>query len=168
MVGVALISAVVATVGPAASANSAAPASSAAKASSVALVQPQASKAPEHSEAVAGSPPSSFDSCVNGPNGRSCFQKYGDKIWVLDTYANGRGHFASWSNWLWDGNSWELYREGFCNNGLTAGVWGYCDKEFYEDSTNPNPYGNKGSGLRISSCDALIGCSDYFWIRNNG
>lgn len=123
----------------------------------------------ENDQVVAASSPGLSNSvCQAGPYGKSCFQKYGDKFWVVDTYTNGRGHYAQWENWLHNGGTWVLYRQGTCSNDLTTGVWGYCNKEFYEDSTSPNALGGRGSGIRLYSCDALVGCQGYTWILNNG
>ncbi|SCL72159.1 hypothetical protein GA0070606_5974 [Micromonospora citrea] len=123
----------------------------------------------ENDDVVAASSPGLPSTvCQGGPGGRSCFQKYGDKIWVVDSYTNGRGHYAQWENWLHNGSTWVLYRRGTCGNALTTGVWGYCNKEFYENGTSPNAVGGRGSGIRLYSCDALVGCQGYTWIVNNG
>ena len=145
----------------------------AAAASILALASPAAASMPSAAAsgddgiaiAVAGSPGGIYDSdCITATGGIACFQRYGDKIWVKHTGSNLAA--ATYENYLWDGNSWELYRWGHCWNTLAVGEWGYCNKDFYEDQTNPNAYGDKGSGIRLYVC--LSTCSSsYVWIRNN-
>jgi hypothetical protein len=115
--------------------------------------------------AVAGTPGGIYDSdCMTVTGGIACFQRYGDKVWVKHTGSTAAA--ASYENYLWDGGAWSLYRWGYCYNSLAAGKWGYCNKDFYEDQTNPNAYGSKGSGVRLYVC--LSSCSaGYVWVRNN-
>ncbi len=125
------------------------------------------SSALEINDAVAGTPPA-FDpntDCSSGEGTYVCFQKDGDKIWVEDTAADGVSADGRWENYLWDGSNWTLYRQGACLNKLSYGHWGYCDKDFYED-TSTNHYGSKGSGIRLYPCGAICD-ADYQWIRNN-
>jgi hypothetical protein len=119
-------------------------------------------------DAVAGTPPS-FGSgeCISTTGGEACFQKHGDKIWVKDTQSDGYPAIGSYENYLWDGSSWQPYRTGDCYNRLTAGHWGYCNKDFYEDSTNPNAFGSQGSGIRLYVCGDGSCPDNYVWIRNN-
>ncbi|MFF9607875.1 hypothetical protein ACF1GY_37465 [Streptomyces sp. NPDC014684] len=98
----------------------------------------------------------------------ACFEKYGDKIWIKAT-ASRSDILAMWENYLRDSSgSWGdfPYREGSCENHLGSGRWGYCNKDFYEDSTDPNARGGQGSGIRLWACAAQ--CAGYVWIRNNG
>jgi hypothetical protein len=118
--------------------------------------------------AVAGSPPA-FDvgDCESNTEVLVCFQKYGDKIWVLDLDSDGHSAEGYWENYLWDGSDWVFYRNGYCDDHLTTTQWGYCNKDIYEDSTNPNAYGGKGSGIRLYAC-GLDNCgTENVWIRNN-
>jgi hypothetical protein len=129
----------------------------------------------EEDTAVAGTPPS-FDpnDCIGlEVSGHivmgTCFQPYGDKIWVEDTYGDGYAAVASWVNYLRDASgNWDSYRSGSCTNSLTAGHWGVCNKDFYEDSTSPNAAGGQGSGIRLYPCTSNVCTTDYAWIRNNG
>jgi hypothetical protein len=99
-----------------------------------------------------------------------CFALYGDQIWVYDARGDGKAAIGQWSNYLRNAaGDWILYREGECRNSLGHGHWGLCNKEFYEDSTNPNAKGGHGSGLRLWACTAATMCNgDYTWVRNNG
>jgi hypothetical protein len=124
-----------------------------------------ASPSPEYDYAVAATPPSSGLTCVSASGAKACFQKYGDKIWILDTSGTTYAAVAPWENYLWNGSSWQLYRTGNCYNRLGKGVWGVCNKDFYEDSST-NAYGSTGSGLRLWAEN--LDWSDYIWIRNNG
>jgi hypothetical protein len=125
-------------------------------------VSPQAVE--EVDTAVAGTPPAfSANECTNNNVTKVCFEPHGDKVWVLDLASDGNAASGLWENYLWNGGAWQLYRQGMCMNKLSYGHWGVCNKDFYEDSTNPNAYGSKGSGLRIYAC-ALC---DPAWIRNN-
>lgn len=99
--------------------------------------------------------------CISEAVGQTCFEKYGDKIWVAS--GNGSLVMAYWSNWLWNGSSWQLYREGFCQTKSVQ--FGVCNKDFYEDSTYPNAYGSRGSGIRLSLCAGV--CTPEIWIRND-
>ncbi|MEU3776942.1 hypothetical protein AB0F11_27815 [Streptomyces sp. NPDC032472] len=113
-----------------------------------------------------GTPPSDI-TCLSAPQGaRGCFRTYGDQWWVLDTdtpYAA----IAVWENELWDGDSWEPYRNGQCENKLGEGHWGVCNKDYYEDSSR-NAYGGYGSRVRWRAC-GVFGCSSWSaWTRNNG
>ncbi|OXM45470.1 hypothetical protein CFP75_30920 [Amycolatopsis alba DSM 44262] len=81
--------------------------------------------------------------------------------------AQSTGVYARWSNWLWDGSSWRQYRQGECSIS-TQNTWGHCNKDFYEDSTNPNAFGGKGSGIRLSLCKSGAGCSTETWTWNDG
>lgn len=101
--------------------------------------------------------------CNNGPEVGACFQRSGDRIWVWDGGDNGLVVRAHWSNWLWDGSSWVLYRNGDCK--ISWKGWGYCDKDFYEDSS-ANADGSTGSGVRVYACN--WDCTNgYKWARNN-
>lgn len=62
---------------------------------------------------------------------------------------------------MWDGSAWRYYRYGDCINSLTAGHWGYRDKDFYENSTYPNAVGGQGSIIRLWACTYY--CTDT-WI----
>ena len=107
------------------------------------------------------------DACVEIGDGKACFKKYGDTIIVLDKVDDSRAVWAQWSNWLWDGDEWQLYRHGYCMTNVNmSGNWGTCNKDFYEDSTY-HALGNRGSGLRLAICDRFSGCSADIWIRNN-
>ncbi|MEU2427481.1 hypothetical protein ABZ619_41960 [Streptomyces sp. NPDC007851] len=121
-------------------------------------------------EAVAGTPGAGAfgsDDCISITGGEACFQKYGDVMWVKDTLSDGYPANGDYENYLWNGSSWQLYRFGDCVNHLTAGHWGYCNKDFYEDSTYPNAYGSKGSGIRLFVCGNGSCPDDYKWIRND-
>jgi hypothetical protein len=61
-----------------------------------------------------------------------CYEKNGDRWWVLDLEADGNSALVYWFNYRGGGAT--PYREGFCVNSLGKGVWGRCDKNYYEDS----------------------------------
>ncbi|MFF9771884.1 hypothetical protein ACF1GT_35840 [Streptomyces sp. NPDC014636] len=107
----------------------------------------------EWDTAVSGSKPPQdcLDGVVAMTGAKACFERYGDVLWVEDTAADGHSATNSWSNYLFDssGNG-HLYRQGSCVNKLGAGHWGYCNKDFYENST-PTPYGT-GSEIDYAGC----------------
>ncbi len=72
----------------------------------------------EWDTAVAGTPPATFSGgCVTMTGAKACFEKHGDRWWVLDTIADGHSATASWENFLNDGtDSWPLWRSGSCVN----------------------------------------------------
>ena len=114
--------------------------------------------------AVAGTPDfvHNIIYCVSTTGARACFQPYGDKLWV-----KGRVASADWENYLRDRTgAWKEYRTGACLNHLRGGRWGYCKVNLYEE-TSKNPYGGKGSGVRLQA----VGTdprhpSSQIWIRN--
>lgn len=103
----------------------------------------------ELDRAVAGDPPSGLE-CVSTTGARACFEKQGDKWWVLDTAADSASADAVWQNY----RNGSLHRQGICRNSLGNGKWGVCNKNYYEDS-----------GVRWAACvydasaDVLIRCS---------
>ncbi len=121
--------------------------------------------------AKAGSPPSFGNgTCAVVAGSEVCFEPYGDKIWVFDaTLADGKAAAAYWQNYLKDSaGNWVAYRTGECINHLGAGHWGYCNYDFYEDTTH-NPYDGYGSGVRLyplTEPDA-IDPDNYVWDRND-
>ncbi|MBA9050576.1 MULTISPECIES: hypothetical protein [Streptomyces] len=103
--------------------------------------------------AVAGTPDfvHNIIYCVSTTGARACFQPYGDKLWV-----KGRAASADWENYLRDRTgAWKWYRTGSCLNKLSGGRWGYCQVNFYED-TSKNPYGGKGSGIRLQALGRFV------------
>ncbi|MFE6870212.1 hypothetical protein ACFVFS_27120 [Kitasatospora sp. NPDC057692] len=120
--------------------------------------------ATEYNQAVLGGPVHSTGPCAESAAGEACFQMYGDQVYLV---ANTAGAYARWSNYLWNGSSWQLYRQGECSISV-VGTWGHCNKDFYEDSTSPNAYGSQGSGIRVAICTASGNCSAETWTRNNG
>jgi hypothetical protein len=122
--------------------------------------------AAETDYAVAATPSASVnDNCVSYTGVKACFEKYGDKIWVLDTAPDGYRADGAWHNDLWNGSSWVDYRLGTCRNTLGSGRWGYCNKDFYEDDTL-NAKGGRGSAIMLWACDEGP-CSADIWIRND-
>lgn len=106
----------------------------------------------EWDTAVAGTPPQDFSGgCVTMTGAKACFEKNGDKWWVLDTVGDGHSATASWENWLYDGVEWVVWRSGSCVNKLGKGNWGVCNKEYYENSTI-NVYGFAGSEVFWEAC----------------
>lgn len=99
--------------------------------------------------------------------GWGCFKRSGDAVYVLDTLDNGQQTYVYWENYLLASNDlWKKYRAGRCYAPLPYSMKG-CKYNFYEWSTK-NPYGGKGSGLRIWVCETGRGCgSSYKWVRNN-
>ncbi|GAA2756036.1 hypothetical protein [Actinopolymorpha rutila] len=124
----------------------------------VSLVRPAAF---EDDVATPGTHPSfASGECVTGRGYEVCFKRYGDVIWV-----QGSPGSAVWENWLRNSTGWHKWRTGECVN--THSGWGYCNKDFYEDSSK-NALGGHGSGLRLQSCPINTGyCSPQIWIRNN-
>jgi hypothetical protein len=109
----------------------------------------------------------SLSGCTTGYHMEICFEKYGDKIWVNneDLLSSEYGHY---SNWLRDSSgAWTFWRNGNCI--VDYNGWGYCNKDFYEDSSY-NVVGGQGSGVRLYPCDVEFGCTSslYGWVRNNG
>lgn len=120
----------------------------------------------ETDTAVAGTPPSGLP-CKSTTGVTVCFEANGDILWVKDTVSDGYAAIASWENYLRDtSGNWQFYRHGECDNKLSAGHWGYCNKDFYED-TSLNEYGGHGSGLRLYPCTSSVCSTDYLWVRNN-
>ena len=120
--------------------------------------------------AVAGTPPTfSSGQCAEIDASKACFEPSGDKIWVYDALADGKAAAGYWENYLRNSaGDWIIYRNGKCTNHLTAGTWGYCNYDFYED-TSLNADGDYGSGVRVYPCteNGAIG-TGYAWVRNNG
>jgi len=101
---------------------------------------------------------------------RVCLEKHGDELWVRDMAADGHSVELFWKNYLKDASgNWGLYRQGRCVDRLgSAADWTYCEKDFYENQTNPNAHGGKGSGLRLHPCVVDRGCAqEYRWVVNN-
>lgn len=121
---------------------------------------------------ASGAPPAGLP-CAVTTGARACFEKSGDRWWVLDTSSDGHSATASWTNWLGDyQNGYTVdYREGSCVNKLGSGRWGVCNKDYYEDTT-PHAYGI-GSLLAWQACvyDASAGtwhgCSSSRWQYND-
>ena len=92
----------------------------------------------------------------------ACFQRSGDVIWIDN--AVGDNVKAHWENWLENASgTWTFYRDGDCLS--TTYGWGYCNEDFYEDSSH-NADGGYGSGIRLYTC--VGDCNpDYQWVRNN-
>jgi hypothetical protein len=109
------------------------------------------------------------DDCVRVVNDLAitCFQKYGDVIWVYDPYDDLWLAQAHWSLWLRDGQGeWTFHKWGRCKaSPASVRVWVVCDRDFYEDSTYPNAKGGQGAGIRLYAVDD--DWSGYRWIRNN-
>lgn len=132
----------------------------------------------ESDTAVAGTPPNGLafnDSyCSDGYDlagnwvSTACFEPYGDKIWVYDARSDGHAADGYWMNWLVDGTTgkWTAYRDGDCWNSLTAGHWGYCNKDFYENSSL-NYYNGYGSGIRIYAQTSVTISDTYQWVVND-
>ena len=85
---------------------------------------PASADAYEWNIAQAGSYPGGLR-CVSTTGSRVCFEGEGDKIWVKDTK---RDHYSALAKWRVPLER----REGYCRNRLTAGYWGYCNKDFSE------------------------------------
>ena len=106
----------------------------------------------ESDTAVAGTPNFSAHpaSCVTYAGSEACFQPNGDYIWVKDIASDGHQAYGDWANDLRDVDGlWWGYRDGRCTNSLGYGHWGYCSKDFYENSTDPNAFGGQGSRISI-------------------
>jgi hypothetical protein len=113
-----------------------------------------------------GTPPSSVVDakwCSSDADwAHACFQRHGDTIWV-DNNA-GEHVKAHWENWLRNADgTWVFYRDGDCIS-MNWG-WGYCDENFYEDSSL-NAVGGYGSGIRLYTCYGECD-RNYQWVRNN-
>ncbi|WP_245266972.1 hypothetical protein [Saccharomonospora piscinae] len=81
--------------------------------------------------AVAGTPPSRSElRCAVGPKVEICYQAYGDRWWVRDLEADGASSAVKWENF----RNGSFYRNGICVTSLGQGVWGQCNKNYYEDS----------------------------------
>lgn len=105
-----------------------------------------------------------FIGCVDYTGVEACFQPYGDVLWVKDT--GGSAATAAWGNDLWTGSAWKRYRTGECDNHLGVGHWGYCTKEFYEDSS-VSYHGGTGSGLWLWA-QTDFGYSEGEWNYSTG
>ena len=102
----------------------------------------------------------------------ACFVKFGDVLAVFDlnTQAGNGFGWMQWQNDLKDANgNWKPYRHGECWLRTAPDVAGYCDKDFYENSTNPNALGGQGSriGFKACSSDNRYGCGSLVWVTNN-
>lgn len=112
--------------------------------------KPAAASSEEVDTATAGSPDfGSRSACSAIEAAEGCFVSYGDHLWVKDTSADGLVASVYWENRLWNGSSWVLWRNGRCENHLGNGKWGGCNKDFYENGTNPNALGGKGSEVCV-------------------
>ncbi|MEX2986310.1 hypothetical protein [Streptomyces sp. C36] len=60
-----------------------------------------------------------------------CFEKDGDRWWVLDANQDGMSAVGEWYN----KRNGQLYRQGACANSNGAPSWSICQKDYYEDST---------------------------------
>jgi hypothetical protein len=128
----------------------------------------------EWDTAVAGTPPEEgfHGDCVTMPGAKACFERHGDRWWVLDTVGDGHSATASWKNWLLDGSSSVLWRNGSCVNKLGKDHWGVCNKEYWEDRSL-NVLGSTGSSLEWQACvydsqdGTWHGCSDVLEVLNN-
>ncbi|WP_410816364.1 hypothetical protein [Micromonospora sp. 050-3] len=98
-----------------------------------------------------GAPPAGAI-CEWTPGAQACFERSGDRWWVLDNSSDGRSVTASWTNRLDTYPGWYTvdYREGSCVNKLGAGNWGVCNKDYYENGTQ-HAYGI-GSLLEWQAC----------------
>ncbi len=135
----------------------------------LASASPASASTDGNQSATAGTPPQ-LDSaqCHEIDASVACFEPSGDKIWVLDHKADGKAAAGYWENYLRDSaGDWIIYRNGQCTNHLTAGNWGYCNYDFYED-TSSNADGGKGSGIRVYPCTETGPITSYTWVRNNG
>ncbi|MGW1620869.1 hypothetical protein [Streptomyces sp. NPDC002172] len=111
---------------------------------------PLSAAAEEVDIATAGTPDwSSSWECSTIAAAQGCFVTYGDHLWVKDTKPDGLAADVYWENYLWNGSSWVFWRNGRCENHLGSGHWGGCNKDFYEDSTSPNPVGGEGSEVCV-------------------
>ncbi len=110
--------------------------------------------------------------CTDMVGAKACFERHGDRWWVLDTDGDGHSATASWENWLLDGSSSVLWRNGSCVNKLGKGHWGVCNKDYYEDGS-VNVFGSRGSALEWQACvydskdGTWHGCSDVLEVLNN-
>lgn len=83
--------------------------------------------------AVAGTlPPRSQLVCRSTTPVEICWEKAGDKWWVQD--QDSTDHASTGVSWRNERNG-SLYRKGYCITSLGKGNWGYCNKNYYEDST---------------------------------
>ena len=140
------------------------PAFGAGAGSSPAAVAPMTSTTIHYSKP--GTPPSSVVDakwCSSDANwAHACFQRHVDVIWVDNN--SGEHVKAHWENWIRNADGvWVFYRDGDCIS--TTWGWGYCNENFYEDSSQNADHGY-GSGIRLYTC---YGACDpnYQWVRNN-
>ena len=113
-----------------------------------------------------GTPPSSVVDakwCSSDADwAHACFQRHGDVIWVDNN--SGEHVKVRWENWLKNADgTWVFYRDGDCVS--TAWGWGYCNENFYED-TSHNAAGGHGSGIRLYTCCGECD-PNYQRVRNN-
>ncbi|MEV5148186.1 hypothetical protein AB0L14_28285 [Streptomyces sp. NPDC052727] len=133
---------------------------------------PSAVTAPRSATGPATSP-AADQVCATASGAEGCFVKYGDKFTVADTKSDGYSAAVSWDNYLWDGSHWRLYRSGGCYNSAGAGTTGFCNYDFYEN-TSTNAYGAKGSKLVFQACtynsptDTVISCGAETTAVNDG
>jgi hypothetical protein len=114
------------------------------------MASPAAASSEEVDTATAGSPDfGSHSACSATEAAEGCFVTYGDHLWVRDAAPDGLVASVYWENRLWNGSSWILWRNGRCENHLGSGKWGGCNKDFYENGTNPNGIGGKGSEVCV-------------------
>lgn len=85
----------------------------------------------EWNVASSGSVPS-YLPCIENTYAKACFDHNGDFLWVKDKYGDGESAVADWYYCYATADGCETNRRGGCRNALSAGSWGYCNKELAE------------------------------------
>lgn len=105
----------------------------------------------EWNNAVAGSPPGGMP-CGAIAGATVCWEAGGDRWWVQDTASDGRSAVSDWLNYV----NGAVHRTGGCRNGLGAGTWGFCNKDYIENSTLLfRECRNEGASPNFTACSGV-------------
>lgn len=130
----------------------------------------------EYNEAASRTNWGSSDVCLDVWRGislaKGCFKKHGDYFFVKDHAKDGYSVYVQWINQLpRSSGRWATYRSGRCEFFGGNDNWGQCNKNFYENSTDPNAFGTKGSRIKFKVCVnvplQVDKCTTYTTVLNN-
>lgn len=109
----------------------------------------------EYDYGVLGGGPSASARCAEPEREvQVCYERSGDKWWVLDRDDDRKSAIVEWRNYRDD----RLYRVGRCTNSRGAGTWASCNKNYYEDS---EVKGHQGYWDRSAGDDFFIHRQDW-------
>ncbi|MFI9550678.1 hypothetical protein [Nonomuraea endophytica] len=133
--------------------------------------EPWAGDEPEVYIGVDGSDPrvAGADVVCRGANGAiACFEKRGDVMWIVKTTPMSWAKAKAWV-YAWDRVKWRYIKRIECHAGpgIAVGQWKRCTRDIWEDNTL-NPWGGRGSGVRLRPATSFGESSLYSWVRNDG